>query len=500
MNSEYRKQILKKLIDEYKLFKSLGKLDSTSEETIRTWLNEFLKIFHWDVRDTSQILQEKFLSEEERERLKEIDSQNIKPDYTFKIAKQKLTFLDAKDTSVNINRNSEIAFQIKSYGWSILAPCAFISNFEEFAIYDCTYVPDKSQSPTLGRIYLDIENYIEYFEILENHLLKENVYSGKLNTLYSDTLKGDKSIEKLTPDVAVAEYLSRFRIKLANNILSNNGDDIFSNIENLSYFTQVIINRIIFIRVSEARKIETEGLLKQFSKHGFWKNFKKSSYFEFYEHYDGLLFDRINSIHNLIISDDIFEELINFLYYPSPYKFDVIPTKLLSDIYEIFLSKKLYLENDQVFDEYKSEYSKTKGAVSTPQFIVQDIVKKTINKQEIIEHGINELFNKKILDLACGSGVFLIEAYEYLEDLFIELYLSSHEKDFDQYFIVNGNETIINLSGKRILFENCIFGVDIDPEAVEVSRMSLSLKIIESNEYLEIYNEIASLIYDADSL
>ena len=127
------------LVAEYTAFKNAGRLDLTSEETIRTWLNQLLEIFGWDVIDTSQVLQEKVLSKSEKEKLKEIGSQNTRPDYTFRIAKRKLSFLDAKDISVKIFNDAEAAFQIKSYGWSILAPCAFISNFEEFAIYDCTY-------------------------------------------------------------------------------------------------------------------------------------------------------------------------------------------------------------------------------------------------------------------------------------------------------------------------------------------------------------------------
>jgi len=160
MSSEQRKQKLAELIAEYNKFKLQGKLDLTSEETIRTWMNELLAIFDWDVRDTSQILQEKILSKTEKDKLKDIGSQNTRPDYTFRIAKQKLTFLDAKDISVRILVDAEAAFQIKSYGWSILAPCAFISNFEEFAIYDCTYIPEQKQDPTLGRLYLRIDDYV----------------------------------------------------------------------------------------------------------------------------------------------------------------------------------------------------------------------------------------------------------------------------------------------------------------------------------------------------
>ena len=328
------------------------------------------------------------MSKTEKEKLKEIGSQYIKPDYTFKIAKQKISFLDAKDITVNINRDANAAFQIKSYGWSVSAPCAFISNFEEFAIYDCTYVPVIEQPSDFGRIYLTIEDYINQFEVLERHLLKENIYSGKLSELYSDTLRNEKTVNKTTPDFSFAEFLSEFRLVLAKSILENNAVYIDGNTENLSYIVQIIINRILFIRVCEARKIEEDRLLLKFKNDGFWESFKNSSYFDFYNHYDGPLFERINSIHDIRIPDESFDRLLNYLYYPSPYRFDVIPTKLLSDIYEIFLSKKLLLQNGQVSDELKSEYSKTKGAVSTPLFIVQEIVKRTIKKMIFLREGL----------------------------------------------------------------------------------------------------------------
>jgi len=490
MSSGQRKQGLTELIAEYNRFKKQGKLDLTSEETIRTWLNNLLAIFDWDVRDTSQILQEKVLSKAEKEKLKEIGSQNTRPDYTFRIARQKLTFLDAKDITVKIIDDAEAAFQIKSYGWSILAPCAFISNFEEFAIYDCTYTPEQGQDPTLGRLYFSIDDYITNFEILETHLLKENVYTGKLNEIYSTSLRDNRYIEKITPDLKFAQQLSDFRLALAADVLSNNPDYIGDNSANLSYIVQIIINRVLFIRVCEARKIEEDGLLLSFQEKGFWDGFKNSSYFDFFQHYDGPLFDRINAIHEIKISNEVFDRLLQYLYYPSPYRFDVIPTKLLSDIYEIFLSKKLLIEGEEVKDEIKSEYLKTKGAVSTPQYIVREIIRRTIPKQQLFNEGIESIFNKKILDIACGSGVFAIEAYDYIEEVFRELFLSSNHPDFKKYFVVTQTDVIVNLLGKTAIMDNCIFGVDIDPEAVEVAKMSLSLKFVDASEYLESYNEI----------
>lgn len=485
-----RKQQLTELVKRYQNYKKNGRLDLSSEETIRTWINELLAIFDWNVMDTSQILQEKVLSKEEKERLEAIDSTSTRPDYTFKIGNQKLTFLDAKAVSVNIQTSNSSAFQIKSYGWSILAPCAFLTNFEELAIYDCTYVPNKEQSANLGRTYFKIDEYIENFEVLEKHLLKSNILNGTLEKLYSDTLKNVKSVQKLSPDLVFAEQLSNFRLSLAKNIVENNSQLINNNTELLAYLTQVIINRIIFIRICEARRIEREGLLLTFKENGFWSEFKNSSYNDFFNHYDGPLFDRISNIQELEIDNEVLMELIDLLYYPSPYRFEVIPTKLLSDIYEIFLSKKLIIEDGEVFEKLKLEYIKTNGAISTPQYLVQDLLKRTIIKENLTERGLESVSETKILDFACGSGIFLIETFDYLQDVFINYYKENPSEEFSHFFFQNSDLTTLTIAGKRHLISNCIFGVDIDPEAVEVARMSLSLKVVDSSEFYENYQEI----------
>ena len=488
MNSEQRRNRLEQLVGEYTKFKKAGRLDLTSEETIRTWLNQLLEIFGWDVRDTSQVLQEKVLSAAEKARIQEIGSTNIRPDYTFKVAKEKLTFLDAKDITVNIEIDSDAAFQIKSYGWSIVAPCAFLSNFEQFAIYDCTYIPSDEQPADFGRIFFTINDYVENFEILERHLLKENVYNGELNRIYSETTV--TGVSKKTTDLAFAEIITAFRLILATDILNRNAGQIQDNEENLSFVVQVLINRVLFIRICEVRKIEEEGLLLSFQKQGFWEAFKQSSYLEFFDHYDGHLFDRITSIHTLSISDEVFDILLEHLYYPSPYRFDVIPTKLLSDIYEIFLSKKIRIVEGEVKDELKSEYSKTKGAVSTPQYIVEDIIRRTIRKKDLLVSDIPNLLNTKILDIACGSGVFAIMAFDYLADILKSLYNRDKDEQFQHLFVNTSNDLILSLIGKQTILENCIFGVDIDPEAVEVAKMSLALKIVDSSDYPQYYTEI----------
>ncbi|MCF6340343.1 MAG: N-6 DNA methylase [Sulfurimonas sp.] len=485
-----RKKALENLLGEYKDFRLISDDSDISEQTIRSWIHDFLAIFGWDTKDTSSIIQEKQLLKKEKEKLKEINSTSNRPDYKLLVDGKAITFLDTKNIDVDISQSKKSAFQIKSYGWSISAPCAFITNFDEFAIYDTTYKPDISQEVNFGRIYLKIDEYIERFEIIDKHLFKENINSGLLNKLYSDDSGMRQKIPKISTDIAFAENLSSFRLSLGNAILLSNKKMINDNIELLSYLVQMIINRIIFIRVCEARDIEKDGLLLDFKEKGFWKTFRHSSYNDFFEHYDGPLFDRDSRLDKIIIPDEIFDELLQLFYYPSPYKFDVIPTTLFSNIYEIFLAKRLEFDNGKLVEKIKQEYSKTNGVVSTPQYLVQDLIKRTIVKSELLKCSIKEIFEIKILDFACGSGAFIVEIFDYLQLILLEKYIADKNQDYQDYFHFDKDKIALTIVGKRKLISSCIHGIDIDVEAVEVARMSLALKVIDDLDEHEDYKSL----------
>ena len=219
---ENRKKALKELIENYKDVRSKTDNKDISEQTIRSWIQNFLEIFGWDTKDTSSIIQEKQLSKKEKEKLGTINSTANRPDYKLLTNGRVKTFLDTKNIDVNIEKCKDSAFQIKSYGWSISAPCAFITNFDEFAIYDTNYKPDRDQEVNFGRIYLTIDEYIDKFEILDKHLNKDNMVAGLLEKLYSEDLDIEKMIPKISTDIAFAENLSKFRLNLGTAIINNN--------------------------------------------------------------------------------------------------------------------------------------------------------------------------------------------------------------------------------------------------------------------------------------
>lgn len=472
------KQKLRELIERYKKTVKGKDRKKISEETIRTWLNEFLAIFGWNVQNTSQVLQERVLSDQQIEKLAQIKSSHKKPDYTLMNGNNIKSFLDAKSLEVNIFTCRETAFQIRSYGWSAQSPCAFVSNFEQFVIYDTRFMPSPSQGADLGVVQLSMDDYLDKFDTLYEHLWHDNVCSNHLEEMYKvKAVEGDKQL-----DGNFMRLLSMFRIKLAERLMTFNSDIIKSE-SLLNYYVQVILDRIIFIRVCESKGIEEQEKLKRFlsDKNGFWRSFKNSCYMEFYDHYDGAMFERDRLFQKIDLNDDIFTDFVNALYYPFPYCFDVIPVKVIANIYEEFLGKQLAVKNGKIEEITKLEYVKTNGAVCTPEHIVDMICKQTIDLSAV--KAVDDILRMKILDPCCGSGVFAVSVYELLAKKMLDILRTDKkaQRQYGDYFYVQDENYMLTINGRRAIVTSCIHGIDYDEAAIEVTKMSLALKIVDGN-------------------
>lgn len=458
---------LQNLVNRFLEAKTDGSLEGASEATMRTWIDELLSVFGWNVQDTHQVLTERTLDKEERQKLKAIGSTNVRPDYTLVNGKVPLAFVDAKSLDVNIETSKDVAFQIRSYGWSIGAPFSIVTNFEQLAIYDCSYMPRINDEANYARrFYATADEYVEKFDTLDTFLSRTNVLAGNVKFVQQ---KGNALDENFSKMLGVA------RIAFAKAIIDQNE---IESVNVLSYYVQTIINRILFIRVCESRGLEVDGLLNKFAQGNFWEEFKNSSYGDFYDHYDGPMFKKIPSLQSLQIDNSVFESFLANLYYPSPYRFDVIPLKTLSDIYDLFLGYQLVVDGSSVTDELKAEFKKSNGAVTTPEALVNQVIECTIPFNTIANLTIEQIFDLKIIDIACGSGVFLVGAYDYLIKQ-IEKKLERNQ-DCDAELYADLEYPVLNINGRRKLINNCIYGVDINPEAVEVSKMSLCLRLIDN--------------------
>lgn len=481
MNKEEVKIRLSDLINRYNDTLRKEKHENVSEETVRTWINEFLGLFGWNVQDTNQVLQERTLSGTPQQRLQEINSPHKRPDYILLNGLNIKSFLDAKSLDVDIFTDADVAYQIRSYGWSAQSPCAFVSNFEQFVIYDTRFVPDPSQPANASTIQLHIDDYLNQFDVLFDHLWHDNICRNHLNELYATTATEGRN----RVDSQFMTILSSFRKKLAVELFWNNPDLICSDIA-LNYYVQVILDRIVFIRVCESKGIEELEKLKQFEKkpEGFWEVFKASCYMEFYTHYDGAMFERDEIFQKIALSDNVFKDFISQLYYPYPYKFDVIPVKVIANIYEEFLGKQLVINNGEVEEVSKEEYIRTNGAIATPEHIVEMVCKQTISLDHV--QTVDDLLNITILDPCCGSGVFLVSCYERLAAKMLSI-LSLNESErtlHNDFFCDNDGQMLLTVSARRAIAKQCIYAIDFDEAAIEVTKMSLALKIVDGNDPL----------------
>jgi len=143
---------------------------------------------------------------------------------------------------------------------------------------------------------------------------------------------------------------------------------------------------------------------------------------------------------------------------------------------------------------------KAGGVYYTPTFIVDYIVQHTLSKLlEGKKPGVRGSASKvKIVDPACGSGSFLIVVYQYLLDWHRDRYVEDGtEKHRKELYQGAGGQWLLTTQEKKRILLNSIYGVDIDTQAVEVTKLSLLLKVLEGessqslNSQLRLFHERA---------
>lgn len=410
------------------------------------------------------------------------------PDYAFRIGQTQVFFVEAKKPAVNIRYDIHPAFQLRRYAWSAKLSMSILTDFEEFAVYDCRDKPDRSDQAATGRIiFFNFREYVDRWDEIASIFSRPAVLKGGYEK-YISGVKGKHGTQDV--DVAFLREMESWREALARNLAIRNSG---LTVRELNYAVQMIIDRIVFLRICEDRGIEREDQLKETCQgERVYENlcslFKQadarynSGLFHFNTEKDqssqpdGLTL-------TLSVDDKVLKEIISDLYYPSPYVFKEIPAEILGSVYERFLGKVIRLTpSHQAKIEEKPEVRKSGGVYYTPTYIVDYIVKNTVGK--LLEgKSPKEAASLKIVDPACGSGSFLLGAYQYLLDWHRDWYEQHDPLKWSKgsnpaiYQSLNGLQ-LTTSEKKRILLNN-IHGVDIDPQAVEVTKLSLSLKVLE---------------------
>jgi hypothetical protein len=462
-------------IDQYK------RPDYKEARTRVDFIDKFFELLDWDLSNKQGF------AEAYRDVIREddirIEGNQKAPDYCFKIGTERKFFVEAKKPSVNIKDDIGAAYQLRRYAYSAKLPLSILTDFHEFAVYDTRIMPKPKDNASVARIfYCQFNEYEQNFDFIYNTFSKSAILKGSFDRYVADNKKKKGTSEV---DKEFLKLIEAWRSDLAKNIAINNKKlDLYS----LNTSVQKIIDRIIFLRIAEARNIEEYDNLSKIAADG--NIYKKlDEYFQRVDkRYNSGLFVVENWLSNLKIDDKILKDIIKSTYFPeSPYEFSVLPVEILGNIYEQFLGKVIRLTaSHEAKIEEKPEVKKAGGVYYTPQYIVDYIVKNTVG-EKIKDSTPDKIEKIKILDPACGSGSFLLGAYDYLLHWHLNYYTSDKKslekfKKQSKVYAYKGDFKLTIAEKKKILLNN-VFGVDIDSQAVEVTKLSLLLKLMENETH-----------------
>lgn len=398
-----------------------------------------------------------------------------------------------------------------------------VSNFMEIRLYKV------GRSKEYFEVFLlddldDIEEFKKFYYLLsKEHLISK---SGK-----SVTLELSEKTVKKEEDISVEFYnlYKNVRVNLFEHLKENNPD---KEPELLLEKAQKFLDRIIFIGFCEDKDLLPNDLLHEAIERG--KNSFNPSETAVWDQirgvfrsidqgnpnhninaYNGGLFEYDEGLDGLIITNEFFD----VIYKISDYDFDSdVDVNILGHIFEQSITDIEKLKSDIREDEFDKNESKRKkdGIYYTPQYITSYIVENAIGgyledrKEELgyydlpsIEeagsdswetrytnqhlkfyNGYEEkLKNIKVLDPACGSGAFLNQAFDYL--------LEEHQWLNKQRDLLKGGQSSIFAldAVQRDILKNNIFGVDLNEESVEITKLSLWLKTANKRKPLTNLND-----------
>ncbi len=518
------RQDIEKLIKSYSdLKKSKNDKDmaAISEANVRAdYVDRLFGILGWDIGNPDEYDREHF-----------IRGAGF-ADVALKLSNKPVIFVEAKrfggiahskdikgDWTLE-ERQSILYALSKNCKWAIL------TNFEKFRVFNVL----------TGLTILNLESVFDYKDRFSDllYLTKEAVESGKIEKLGAREEKPDIDLEFL-------KMLNKWRIELANDIYVNNflnegkppdlsklfpdykkhendpkyakflesRREILRNrldfsvlknekgnfdIERLKSAVQRILDRLIIIRWAEDRLLLDDPNILD-GKLKLWK--VAARYNPLYEALfaDGALFDKFNDIHNgeifkrglfydrINVSDDVLARIIEEMTSHSFRKFDF---DILGNTYETYLGNTLYLKDGNTFDLKPSqETRKESGIYYTPPYVVDYIVKNTLGAQ-LKDKTPEQVERIKVLDPACGSGSFLIKAYDCFANYYEEknrVIKARIDEHVRKGMLFESSESTHEGFEASILMNN-IHGVDLDAQAAEIAAVNLMLKALKPNEML----------------
>ena len=457
-------------------------------EVRKDFIDKLFKAIGWDVdHDTQRDPYQQEVKIEKAEK-----KAKGRADYAFSIAphyRRVRFFVEAKSTQNKID-TPDNCFQAIRYSWPKGIAIAVLTDFNTVHIIDSRFRPNINSATS--RVvkswhhseFLDFDKFSELYCLLS----REYVGNGSIENFSQNHLPVPKIATKqyaLFPaeardfDDDFLDKLDEWRESLAVVFKLTRAD---LNGEQLTECVQRTIDRLVFIRFLEDKSIEPNPIIERFGQNNktHWHDFIHVSK-RLDQTYNGVVFKP----HSIIDSPafelksavfaDICDELTD---QNSPYNFDSIPVEILGRIYERFLGKVVLIKRDAVQVEEKEDVRKAGGVFYTPDYIVAYMVEQSLAAQ-IADKTAAEILQLRTIDTACGSGSFLIGVFAYFIQALTSYWCNNPKGTPKNTVETRDGELHLTLQYKRQVLINCIYGVDIDAQAVEVAQLSLYLKLLD---------------------
>ncbi len=457
MQNEIQKKI-KELINKYEEVKTSGKLRSYSEEeTKRGFIEPLFEALGWDFTNKREISMEESISSK-------------RVDYGFYLNDRVKFYLEAKPLKADLHKK-EYADQAIRYSWNKGATWAVLSDFESTKVFNAQDI----KKSLADKLFFEI-SYSDYLKRFDQLWLlsKESLKSDLID---KEAEKVGKKFQKIPVSVSLYKELQECRNILISELGQWNQP---IDADTLDEGVQKLLDRLIFIRVAEDRKIEDSILtpmVRQAREESGGRLYQSmiKKFRELDEIYNSNLFKK-HTFEDWEDHSGATEKVMHKLYGKEgyyQYDFKAMPADVLGAVYENYLSHRLSKSKKGITVSKDAIIRKEQGIYYTPDYIVDYIVKNALGPVLDKCHSIRDIKKIKVLDPACGSGSFLIKALETIYDKY-------------KSFGAVQNEEFVKI---QILQEN-IYGVDLDPQAVEITRLNLLINTLTEKGKLPFLNNI----------
>jgi len=483
------KGLIEDLVQKYQNLTPKEKNSYNEANTVNAFIRPLFEFLGWDFSNIHEVEAEKLIVKG-------------RVDYLFKIKQVSEFCVEVK--SIRHELTDEDREQAISYAYNKSVTWAILTNFDRTQLYNAEI--KTSDLKSILFLNLQCQDYVTEYEDL--YLISKE--SAINNELDKKAERYGKLARRIPIEKKLYEQMTKWRGELFREVYRFNKDKGITE-DQTDQLIQKLFSRLIFIRTAEDRGLAGNhpllSALRQWETDEKELLSKVKNIFRDFAHtFDSELFPQImDPWQQIWINDHLLADVVKGLYKVpgdyAQYYFDVIEPDVLGQVYEQYLGyvakhvkpkpkvQQSFLPEteDQIKMTAEKEKRKKGGIYYTPKWVTDYIVKQTINRF-FDEHTHNEVLNMKILDPACGSGSFLIRAYDEL--------LSYHAK-------IQGKQVAELDWQERIgILTRNIFGVDLDPQAVEIARLNLLIRALAQRDLLpSLENNIRcgnSLIFGKD--